>query len=88
MSVKKHRRDCFSFLRGDPGGGGAMRYQMATHCQTVARSGSSEHQNIGAVDSFEGKKGGCQLQTKHLIRVVSSEMCLFSLYFFNHMMFI
>ena len=38
--------------------GGALRYQMATHCETAARSGSGERQNIGAVNSFEGKKGG------------------------------
>ena len=31
---------------------------MATHCQTAARSGSGERQNIGAVDSFEGREGG------------------------------
>ena len=41
-----------------PGGGGALRYRMATHCQTAARSGSGERQNIGAVNSLEGKKGG------------------------------
>ena len=39
-------------------GGGALKYQMATHCQTAAPSRSSEHRNIGAVNSFEGKKGG------------------------------
>ena len=38
--------------------GGALRYRMATHCQTAARSGSGERQNIGAVNSLEGKKGG------------------------------
>ena len=31
---------------------------MATHCKTAAWSGSGERQNIGAVDSFEGRKGG------------------------------
>ena len=31
---------------------------MVTHCQTAARSRSGEHQNVGAVNSFEGKKGG------------------------------
>ena len=41
-----------------PGGGGALRYQMATHCQTAAQSGSGERQNIGAVNSFKGRKGG------------------------------
>ena len=30
---------------------------MATHCQTAA-SGSGERQNIGGVNSLEGKKGG------------------------------
>ena len=39
-------------------GGGALRYRMGTHCQTAARSGSGEHQNVGAVNSFEGKKRG------------------------------
>ena len=39
-------------------GGGALRYQMATHCQTAGRSGSGERENIGAVNSFEAKKGG------------------------------
>ena len=61
---------------------------MATHCQTAVLSGSSESQNIGAVNSFEGNKGGGQLQTKHLIRVVACTMCLFSLYIVNYMMFI
>ena len=37
---------------GPGGGGGALRYRMATHCQTATR------QNIGAVNSLEGKKGG------------------------------
>ena len=40
------------------GGGGALRYRMATHCQMVAWSGSRERQNIGAVNSFECRKGG------------------------------
>ena len=31
---------------------------MATHCQTAVQSGSGERQNIGVVDSFEGKKEG------------------------------
>ena len=31
---------------------------MATHCQTATQSGSGEHQNIGAVHSLEGKRGG------------------------------
>ena len=39
---------------------------MASHCQMAAQSGSGEHQNIAAVDSFEGKKGGVnfKLRTK------------------------
>ena len=61
---------------------------MATHCQTGSRSESGERQNTGEIYSFEGKKGGGQLQTKHLIRVVASKMCLFSLYFVKYMMFI
>ena len=44
------------------GGGGALRYQMATHCQMTMRSESGEHQNIGGVNSFKGRKGG---QTKN-----------------------
>ena len=68
--------------------GGALRCQMATHCQTAARSGSGECQNIGAVNPFEGQKGGGQLQTKHLIRVVACKMYLFTLYFVKYMMFI
>ena len=31
---------------------------MASHCQTAARSGSGERQNVGVVNSFEGKMGG------------------------------
>ena len=58
-------------------GGGGILVPTATHCQTAARSGSSECQNIGAVNSFEGKKGGGNLQTKHLMRVVICKMCLF-----------
>ena len=50
---------------GEKPGGGALRYRMATHCQTAARSGSGECQNIGAVNSFEGKKGGGQLQLRN-----------------------
>ena len=43
------------------GGGGALRYQMATHCQKAAWSRSGERQNLGAVNCLEGKKGGSQL---------------------------
>ena len=58
-------------------GGGALTYRMATHCQTAARSGSGECQNIGAVNSFEGKKGGRSTSTKKQIGVVTCKMCLF-----------
>ena len=50
---------------------------MATNCQTAARSGDGERQNLGAVNRFEGKKGD---QTESLVRVVTCKMCLFSLY--------
>ena len=43
------------------GGGGGLRYTMATHngyTMATAQSGSSEHQHIGLVSPFEGKKGG------------------------------
>ena len=47
-------------LSGEPGvklqGGGALRYQMATHCQTAAQSGSGEHQYI--YSPLKDKKGG------------------------------
>ena len=56
-----------------------LRYQMATHCQTAARSRSGECQNIGA------EEGGGQLQTKNQIRVVTCKMYLFSLYFVKYM---
>ena len=52
---------------------------MATHCH-----GSGECQNIGVVSSFEGKKGGVQLETKNQIGVVTCKMCLFSLYFVKY----
>ena len=31
---------------------------MDTHCQTVVWNGSNECQNLGAVRSFESKRGG------------------------------
>ena len=55
------------------GGGVALRYQMATHCQTAARSGSCECQNIEPVN-FE------------LTRIVACKMRLFSLYFVKYIM--
>ena len=61
---------------------------MATYCQTAVRNGNRERQNIRAVNSFVGIKGGGQLQTKNQIEVVTCKMCLFSLYFVNYMIFI
>ena len=61
---------------------------MATRCQTAVWIGSGERQNIGAVNSFQDKKGGGrQLQTTNQIRVVTCKMCLFVLYFVNYMIF-
>ena len=95
----RHETKCIVFLlttlqraRGDmsggavAGGGGTQVPNACTHCQTAVRSVSCEHQNIGAVTSFERKKGASQLQTKHLIRKVTCKMCLFSLYFVRYMM--
>ena len=42
--------------RMTPGGGGALRYWMTTDCRTAMQSGGGERQNLGAVNSFEGKK--------------------------------
>ena len=56
---------------------------MATQCQTVMRSGSSELQNVGAVNFVWGKKVG--LQTKNIIGVVACK--LYSLYFVKYMAF-
>ena len=48
----------YMIMVSHPGrGGGSLRYQMATHCQTAALSGSSKRQNLGAVNSSEGKEG-------------------------------
>ena len=64
------------------GGGGALRYQTATPCQTAAWRGSGECQNIGAINSFEGKKSGA-VNFKLICK-----MCLFSLYFMKYLMLI
>ena len=51
---------------------------MATHFQMAVRSRIGECQNIGVVNSFEGKErwgGGFQIQTKSLIRLVTCKMC-------------
>ena len=52
----------------------------------LERSRSGERQNLGAVNSFEGRKWG--LQTKNLMRIVSCRMCLFSFYFVKYVIFI
>ena len=49
---------------------------MATHYQTAMWSGSGECQNIGVVKSFEGKKGGGQLETENKI----GELLFYSFY--------
>ena len=70
------------------GGGTQVPNVYGVHCQTAAQSGSGEGQNIGAVNSFEGKKEGGQLQTEHLVMVAFWKMCLFPLYFVKYMMLI
>ena len=60
---------------------------MATHCQTAAQSGNGEHQNIRAVNSSQGKKGGGQLQTQNRISVATCKICLLVLYFMNYTIF-
>ena len=70
------------------GGGHSGTERLPTAKRLNIRSVSGEHQNIGAVTSFERRKGARQLQTKHLIRKVTCKMCLFSLYFVRYMMFI
>ena len=50
--------------------GGGTWVRMDTHCQTDVRSRNSEYQNLGAVSSFWGKKGGGQLQTKKIIGAI------------------
>ena len=41
-----------------PGGGGVLRYWMATHCQTATQSGGDYRQNLRAVNPVEGEKRG------------------------------
>ena len=63
------------------GGGGALGYQMDTHCQTATNIAETVNaKNEGPVSSFECKKkgmwgrsgggGGSQLQTKILIEAI------------------
>ena len=56
---------------------------MDTDCQKAARSGSGDHQNSGAVNSFWGKKGGRSTQTMNII----GALCLYSFYFIRYMAF-
>ena len=54
---------------------------MASHRQKATQSGNSECRNLWPVNSFEGtKKGGGQLQTKNIMRVITCKMVLSSLY--------
>ena len=41
---------------------------MDTHCQTAIRSGSSECQKLGVVNSFWGKMRGGQLQFENILQ--------------------
>ena len=64
---------------------------MDTDCHTASHSGSSEHQNLGAVNSFEGQKGGLSTLNREpnkQIRVVTCKNYFFSLYFVKYMVFI
>ena len=70
--------------------GRALRYWMATHCQTAMRSENCEWQNLGAVNSFEGKKGEgvnfkliSKNQTNNLIGVATNIL----FYFVKYMIF-
>ena len=69
-------------------GGGALWYRMATHCQTAARTGRGDRQNIGRSTHLKAEKGGCQLKTKNQIREVTCKICFFSLYLVRYMIFI
>ena len=58
-------------MHGDEGGGwgywggGSLRYQMTTHCQTAVQSRSSRVNTkiYRAVNSFTGQKGGRSTST-------------------------
>ena len=53
--------------------------------QTAAQSGNGDRQNLGAVNSFWGKEGGCQLQTKNIIGGLAYSSCLYSLNVIRYM---
>ena len=60
---------CVRIAVNDPrggGGGGALGYWMATHCQTAVWSRSGERKNLGAVNSLKEKMGGGQLETENI----------------------
>ena len=73
-----------SHASSDPGEG----HSGTEWLPTAARSGGGKHQNLGAVDPSEGKKGGGQLQTENLISMITCKMCLVPLYFVIYMVFI
>ena len=70
------------------GGGGGGTQLLNGDSQTAMQSRGSEHQNLGAVNSFEGKKGGSQHFTEKLIREVTGKICFYSLYFVIYMVLI
>ena len=60
---------------------------MGTHCQPAAWTGSGEHQNLVAVNSFGGKIGGRLTSNKNIIGALAYNLCLYSLYFISYMAF-
>ena len=74
--------------QGGGGGGGVLLGGGGGHSGTEWLPTAKRPRRAGAVNSLEAKKGGGQLQTKHLTRIVAHKMCLFSLYFLKYMMFI
>ena len=64
--------------QGGPGegGGGALRYKIATHCQTASLSRSGEHQELG-VDQLEkgGRGGQLQTQLQSIIGAINFKQC-------------
>ena len=52
---------------------------MATDCQMAMQSGGSEHKNLGAINSFEGKKGGWSTLNEEPNNVIN--LCFFFSFF-------
>ena len=77
-----------SMLTCMPGGGGALRYRIATYCPTAAQSESSERQNIRRSTHLKAKKGEVIFKLSTKVRVVTFKMCLFSLDFVKYIIFI